>query len=193
MLPGLVAADLPADAVEVACIADAFGVKGWFKVHPYSADPQAIFSSKQWFLVSAIRGPAAFDGVVQVVISDIRHHADAVVAHTHGIDDRDTATALRGVRVFISRANFPSVQKDEYYWIDLIGLSIINRQGQALGVVRDLLCSGPQSVLVIDDVCGAQTNHTAPSVERLIPFVSAYIDDVDLASKRITVDWQADD
>ena len=49
-LPGLEAAELPADAIEVGRIADAWGIKGWFKVLPHSADPEALFSSKCWYL-----------------------------------------------------------------------------------------------------------------------------------------------
>jgi 16S rRNA processing protein RimM len=55
-----------------------------------------------------------------------------------------------------------------------------------LGLVRDLLSTGPQTVLVIDDIQEAQT------VERMIPFVAAYIDDVNLTERRILVDWQPD-
>lgn len=45
------AAELPADAIEVGRITDAWGVKGWFKILPYSADPEALLSSKRWFLL----------------------------------------------------------------------------------------------------------------------------------------------
>jgi 16S rRNA processing protein RimM len=50
MTPGLdlESADLPADAVEVGRIAEAWGIKGWFKVLPHSADPQALFYYKRW-------------------------------------------------------------------------------------------------------------------------------------------------
>ncbi|MCX7233905.1 MAG: ribosome maturation factor RimM, partial [Burkholderiales bacterium] len=60
MLAGLEAAELPADAIEVGRIADAWGLKGWFKVLPYSADPQALFSSQSWFLLPAEKGPRTF-------------------------------------------------------------------------------------------------------------------------------------
>ena len=56
MLTGLEAAELPADAIEVGRIADAWGIKGWFKVLPYSADPEALFTSKRWFLLPTERG-----------------------------------------------------------------------------------------------------------------------------------------
>ena len=48
MIAGLEAAELPADAIEVGRIADAWGVKGWFKVISFSAEPEALFSSKRW-------------------------------------------------------------------------------------------------------------------------------------------------
>jgi 16S rRNA processing protein RimM len=102
------------------------------------------------------------------------------------VDDRGAADALRGARIFVPKSGFPAAQKDEYYWVDLIGLDVINREGQRLGLVRDLLSTGPQTVLVIDDIQEAQT------VERMIPFVAAYIDDVNLTERRILVDWQPD-
>ncbi len=49
-MPELEASVLPADAVEVGRIADAWGIKGWFKVAAFSADPEALFTAKQWYL-----------------------------------------------------------------------------------------------------------------------------------------------
>lgn len=93
---------------------------------------------------------------------------------------------LRGARIFISRASFPSAQSDEYYWVDLLGLTVVNRQGESMGVVRELLSTGPQTVLVL----GYEVD--GKPLERMIPFVAAFIDDVDLTARRITVDWQSD-
>lgn len=186
MLPGLEAAELPADAIEVGRILDAWGIKGWFKVLPYSADPEALFSSKSWFLLPTEKGVKTFDGVGLMKIKEAKIHSDTVVACAQGIDDRNAADALRGARIFISRSSFPAAQKDEYYWVDLIGLEVINRQGVALGQVRDLLTTGPQTVLVIEYFDQGKV------LDRMIPFVSAYVDAVDLAARRITVDWQAD-
>jgi len=186
MLPGLEAAELPADAIEVGRIADAWGIKGWFKVLPYSADPEALFSSKRWFLLPAEKGAKTFIGVGKLAIKEAKTHSDSVVACAHEVDDRSAADLLRGARVFISRASFPTAQKDEYYWVDLLGLEVVNREGIALGQVRDLLSTGPQTVLVIDYLQDGQL------LQRMIPFVSVYIDDVDLNARRILVDWQAD-
>ena len=180
------AADLPADAIEVGRIADAWGIKGWFKVLPYSASPEALFSSKRWFLQPSEKGAKNFSGTVLLKINEAKDHSDSVVAHAQDIDDRNDAELLKGARIFISRASFPSTKTDEYYWVDLIGLDVVNREGAALGQVKELLHTGPQTVLVL------AYQEDGKGKERMIPFVSVYIDAVDLVAKRITADWQAD-
>jgi len=186
MLPGLEAAELPVDAIEVGRITDAWGIKGWFKVLPYSAHPEALFSSKRWFLLPTEKGVKTFEGVGQLKIREAKTHSDTVVAWAHEVEDRTAADALRGARIFIAKSSFPTPQKDEYYWVDLIGLAVVNREGLALGQVSELLSTGPQTVLVINDETDGQTQ------QRMIPFVAAYVDEVDLAARRILVDWQPD-
>lgn len=186
MTPGLEAAELPADAVEVGRIGDAWGIKGWFRIIPYSAAPEALFSSKRWFLQPAERGAKAFTGTVKLPIREAKEHSDSVVASAHGVDDRNAAELLKGARIFIPRSSFPTAGDDEYYWVDLIGLRVVNRESIELGVVRDLLSTGPQTVLV------ATYEHEGKTFERMIPFVSAFIDRVDLPGRCITVDWQPD-
>jgi 16S rRNA processing protein RimM len=186
MSPGLEAAELPADAIEVGRIGDAWGIKGWFRVIPYSAEPEALFSSKRWFLLPPDRGARHFTGPVSLRIREAKEHSDAVVASAHDVPDRTAAEALKGARVFVPRSSFPTAATDEYYWVDLIGLDVINREGLNLGQVRDLLHTGPQTVLVAERVEGDKT------LECLIPFVSVYIDAVELAERRIRVDWQLD-
>ncbi|HPH13470.1 MAG TPA: ribosome maturation factor RimM [Burkholderiaceae bacterium] len=186
MLSGLEAAELPADAIEVGRIADAWGIKGWFKVLPYSASPEALFSSKRWYLLPTEKGVKTFAGTLKLVIKEAKEHSDTVVATAQDVDDRSAAEALRGARIFIARSSFPTAEKDEYYWVDLIGLNVINREGIALGSVKELLSTGAQTVLVMD------YEQDGKPQERMIPFVAAYVDDVDLAARRITVDWQPD-
>ncbi len=186
MLTQLEAAQLPADAIEVGRIQDAWGVKGWFKVLPHSADPQALFSSKRWFILPSERGEKTFTGVLKLAIREAKTHSDSVVATAQDIDDRSAAEALRGARIFVARSSFPTADKDEYYWVDLIGLDVVNRAGLALGQVKDLLSTGPQTVLVLEFSAEGATQ------ERMIPFVAAFVDDVDLRARKITVDWQPD-
>ncbi len=183
---GLEPAELPADAVEVGRIADAWGVKGWFKVLPYSSHPEALFSSKRWFLLPTEKGTPTFSGSMKLAVKEAKEHSGHVVVHAHEVSDRSDAEALRGARILISRASFPTAAVDEYYWVDLIGLAVVNREQVALGTVRELLSTGPQTVLVMEYLENGKLQ------DRLIPFVSAYVDEVDFAGRCIRVDWQAD-
>ena len=187
MATGLQPAELPADAVEVGRVQDAWGIQGWFKVQPYSASPEALFSSKRWYLQPPERGAkASFDGTVLLPIKQAKEHGEWIVAAAHDVPDRTAAEGLKGARVFIARSSFPTPAEGEYYWVDLIGLDVVNREGLALGRVTDLMATGPQQVLVL------AYDEEGKSRERLIPFVGAYVDAVDLSARRITVDWQAD-
>jgi len=183
MLPTLEAAELPADAIEVARIADAWGIKGWFKVLPHSAQPEALFSSKRWFLQAP---GAAASTAFRLAIREAKEHSDCIVATSEDVPDRNAAEALRGARVFVPRSSFPTAGDDEYYWVDLIGLSVVNREGVVLGTVRELLATGPQTTLVL------AAEEDGKAVERMVPFVSVFVDKVDLPGRLITVDWQPD-
>ena len=186
---------LPDDAIEVGRVLDAWGVKGWLKILPHSPDPEALFSAKSWFLQTPDAkfrpGFNAFVGTITVAVDEAKTHSDSVVAKIEGLDDRNDAEALRGCRIFLPRSAFPNASKDEYYWVDLIGLNVVNRDGIVLGCVRDLMATGPNSVLCVEYQL-AHDDGSSSTEERMIPFVSAYIDSVDVAGKLITVDWQLD-
>jgi len=186
----------PEDAVEVGRILDAWGIKGGVKVQAYSADAQALFSSRRWFLQPPEQDKPMMvkpkSGAIPrlIKITSVRDHGEGIVATIQGVADRNGAEALRGARIFVSRSVFPSADPDEFYWVDLIGLAVINRQGEALGTVEGLIDTGPHSVLRIVPV--GLTAPVKPDQERLVPFVAAFVDDVDLEQRQITVDWGLD-
>ena len=191
-------ADWPDDAIEVGRIVDAWGLKGWIKVQPFAANPQALFSSRRWFLLPSektslrpVVASATGSPIPSLLkITQIKDHGDVVVALTQEVADRTGAEALRGARVFIGRASFPTAGPDEFYWVDLIGLAVINRERVTLGSVIGLIDTGPHSVLRVAPA-GTPADATSES-ERLIPFVAAYIDDVSLERREIAVDWGLD-
>jgi 16S rRNA processing protein RimM len=194
MKPTQAATAWPEDAVEVGRIVGAWGLKGWFKVQPFASDPQALFASRVWFIrppeVAAI-GPvptaARSSPPGRLDIEQIKDHGDVVVALAQGVGDRNGAEALHGSRIFVSRADFPKPGLDEFYWVDLIGLAVVNREGVALGSVAGLIDTGPHSVLRV-----VPEGESSADAERLIPFVSAYVDQVSLGDRLITVDWGLD-
>ena len=182
----------PEDAIEVGRVLDAWGVKGWIKVQPFAADPQALFSSRRWFLKppedGVLKKPVATAYPPLLRVTEAKNHGDVVVAQVKDVSDRAGAEALRGAHVFIGRSSFPTAGPDEFYWVDLLGLSVVNREGVALGTVAGLIDTGPHSVLRVVPADAAATEES----ERLIPFVAAYVDAVSLEQRLITVDWGLD-
>lgn len=183
---------MPHDALEVGRILDAWGLKGWLRVQPFSEDAEALLRAKRWHLSPPeIDGFARLPGLAKrwppfLDIASSRMHGEAVVAQVSGVDDRTGAEQLRGARIFVSRASFPKVGPDEFYWVDLIGMAVVNREGHRFGDVVGLMSTGPQSVLRI----GREGSSAAE--ELLIPFVDAYVDGVDMPARTITVDWGID-
>ncbi|MFN4264749.1 MAG: ribosome maturation factor RimM [Aquabacterium sp.] len=189
----------PEDAVEVGRVLDAWGVKGGIKVLPFSSDPQALFCTKKWFLQPAeVQGavvtkpgaattagvqPARLARPRMLKVRQAREQGDVIVVTADDLTDRNTAESLKGARVFVSRSAFPTPDTDEFYWVDLMGLTVVNRQDEVLGEVVDLMETGPHCVLRVKG---------EDKVERMIPFVSVYIDSVSLADKRIVADWGLD-
>ncbi len=176
--------DVPADLVLVGHVLDAWRLDGSIKVAPYSADADALLAAREWWF--DVRGAMrSFD------VMSAKAHGSTVTARLVGIVDRDAAEGLKGARISVARRAFPVTDDDEYYWVDLIGAKVVNLVDEPLGEVADLLDNGAHQTLVVrattDDGAGHET-----TVERLIPFVDAFVSTVDLKGRRIVVDWQAD-
>ena len=111
----------PEDAVEVGRVMGSWGVKGWIKVQPFSLDPQALFSTKRWFLRAAEGAAVAHTAAVaaQAVLKIVqaKAHGDLVIASAQDLQDRDAAEALRGARVFVSRSSFPGSLERAWSWV----------------------------------------------------------------------------
>lgn len=194
---------MPEDAVEVGRVMGAWGVKGWIKVQPFSLDPQALFSTRRWFLQAPHDASPGLRTVLSarpvLKVTQAKDHGDMVVASAQDLEGRDAAEALRGARVFVSRSSFPTAGEGEYYWVDLIGLNVVNRDGVVLGEVVGLLETGAHDVLRIQppaelgqERASSGRKSASQPTECLIPFVAAYVDGVDMAARRITVDWGLD-
>ncbi len=63
--------------------------------------------------------------------------------------------------IFVAREHFPQAEDGEYYWVDLLGLTVRNREGVVLGVVKDLLSTGPQTVLVLSQTLEGKDDRAA--------------------------------
>jgi 16S rRNA processing protein RimM len=160
-------------------LAAPYGIEGWIKARPFTAAPGALLEYDRWWLARQERDDAwqAF----RVLKS--RLHADTVVAQLEGIAAREDAMAWRGALVGVPREMLPHALPGEYYRDELVGLIVVNLEGQGLGRVAGFLESGAHPILQVDAEDGRA---------RLIPWVPAYIDAVDIEARRILVDWPLD-
>ena len=161
--------------VAMGYIKGAFGIKGWVKVAASTEYADSLLDYADWRLVK--------DNKTLIVSpSEGQLHNGELQVKLTGIDDRDEAHALRGYTIEVSRDQFADTEEDEYYWADLIDMSVINRQEEILGKVSKLMETGAHDVLVVDGQYG----------QKLIPFVAQFIDRVDVENRTITVDWGSD-
>jgi len=179
---------LPDDAIEVGAIVDAYGLKGWVKIAPHAHaghGGDAMLAAKRWWLVKGNERKS-----VRCLQSKV--HSDTVVAHFAGCNDRDLAYALRGHSIYVLRSDFPKLTgEDEFYWVDLIGLEVVNEANVALGQVANMIDNGAHSIMRVEFPTTGKDGSPATG-ERLIPFVGVYVKTVDQAARKIVVDWDVD-
>ena len=198
--------DLPADLVEVGRVMSAYGVRGWVKVQPYSASAEALLSINKWWLRAPVppnkAGSLATASAQLYTVVKSRPHSATVVALFQGFDDRDPAEKLKAHTVWVSRAEFPAVDEDEHYWVDLIGCLLYgdhNGQSVLVGKVVNVFDNGAHAVLELHtgslndqaQFVAHSTDKAKPIVE-MVPFVDAYIHSVDTDTKQIHSSWSVD-
>lgn len=157
-----------------------FGIKGWVRIAPFGDDPESWGEMPQLWISRDDTAPAKAWQTVDVI--ECRVHGTGLIASLKQVPDRNAADSVKGWFVGAPREAMPEPGEEEFYWADLIGLAVVNKDGEALGEVAGLMSTGAHDVLRVVD----------GDTERLIPFVAAYALEVDTAARRITVDWQKD-
>ena len=148
-------------------VAGHYGVRGWIRVQRPEA---ALADCGRWWI-----------GGQEYPVEEVKEHSGALLAKLTGIDSREAALKLKGTPVSVRREDLPEPEQGTYYLADLVGLEVVNEQGQALGVVQRIFTNGAQEVM---EVVGDRA--------RLLPWVPAIVKRVDLEKKQIDVEWGAD-
>jgi 16S rRNA processing protein RimM len=151
-------------------VAGAYGVRGWVKAVPQAGVQDGLAGAKEWWL----------DGVRHRVAQAKRHSA-TVIAKLEGIDTPEQARSLKGREIAVARGALPEAGAGHYYLADLLGLEVVNTEGEKLGVVRHWYTNGPQDLMEV-----------AGDAVRLVPWVAAVVRAVDLEAGVIEVEWGAD-
>lgn len=168
--------------LEVGRFGSVYGVRGWIRIISETENPENVFTYSPWLLRKA-------GGWRSIQLSEWKRHNEGYICKIEGISDREQAKLLTGQAVFVTEDVLPPLQEGEYYWRDLIGLSVVNTAGYALGVVDDLMDTGSNSVLIVR----AEERDAFGKKERLIPVINGrFVKGVDFGAKVITVDWDPD-
>jgi len=162
------------DLVVMGRVVAPYGVFGWLKIVPDTEEFDGLLDYKTWWI-------GKDSDWRELKVESAKTHNDVLVVKLQGIEDRDAAVACKGKQIAVPRASLPKLKGDEYYWSDLIGLTVKNQQDVDFGKITDVFATGANDVIV-----------TTGDKERLIPYIAQVILEVDLDAKTMLVDWDAD-
>ena len=152
------------------------GLLGWVKVQAFTQHLDALIDYDTWHLGNDAQPWREFK------VIECKPHTKVLVAKLEGIGDRTAAENCKGMLIAVPRSSLPKANDEEYYWSDLVGMTVVNLEGEQLGKVDQLLDMGANDILCVRNDKG----------EILIPFLSHVVQKVSLDEKLIRVDWQAD-
>ena len=168
--------------IAIGRVSTVYGIKGWVKIFSHTSPMENIFSYQPWVLVNEA------GTVLDLKVASWKKHGKGLVAQFEGYADRNQAMQLNGIEIRVDESAIPPAADNEIYWRDLIGMAVINQQGERLGLIKTLLETGANDVLVVKGC-----KDSIDRKERLIPWVpEQYVDSIDTQTKQVTVDWQSD-
>lgn len=151
-------------------IGAAHGLRGEVRLHSFTSDPRAIASY----------GPLETEDGRVLAIESLRPAKDHFVAKLAGIADRDAASALVNVKLYVPRERLPQTNEpDEFYHADLVGLAVVDRAGDRLGTIVAIHNFGAGDLIEVRPDAGGNTE--------LLPFDNTTVPTVDVAAGRIVV------
>ncbi len=162
---------MASDRVELGRVAGIHGLQGWLKVISYTSPKEAIFDY-----------PDLWVGDRKLTKYKGKPHGRGLMMLISGMDNRTAVEPLVEQTIWIPREQLPKADAGEYYWCDLIGLSVQNTEGFIFGRIDRMLETGANDVMVVK---GEQ--------EYLIPFITPdVVESVDLEQGKAVVNWQPD-
>ncbi|TBW57839.1 ribosome maturation factor RimM [Marinobacter halodurans] len=159
-------------------ITSVFGVKGWVKVYSYTAPMEGILEYRNWHVRQGGKR-------IRLEVSEGKRHGPGIVVRLKGVDDRDVARSYCGLDITVPTEDLPELPAGEYYWRQLEGLRVETPGGACLGVVKNLMETGANDVIVVRPTADSMDNR-----ERLIPYLpDQVILRIDLDAGVMVADW----
>jgi 16S rRNA processing protein RimM len=156
--------------IAVGRVAGAFGVRGEVRITAFTEEPLAL---------ARYRELKRQDGSAGLTVLSARDAKGGIVCRCAGVETKEQADALRGLRLFIPREALPAPEEDEFYLADLIGLSVHTPEGETLGAIKSVQDFGAGDILEITPAAGGPTWYLA--------FTRETVPTVDIAGGKVVV------
>ena len=170
----------PSALIKIATLKKPYGIKGWLWVFSDTDSHADIFDMPNWWIKTAT-------GFKPLTVTDWREQGSGLVASFKEIPDRNVAETMNGATIWVDKANLPTLDDDEYYWSDLVGLTVINEAGENLGVIKEMFETSAHEIISVKP-----TADSIDGEERLIPWHTDIVLNVDLKTKTMLVAWGSD-
>jgi 16S rRNA processing protein RimM len=158
----------------IARFGKTYGIHGWIKINSYTTPVEKVLEYDCWL----IKQDAQW---VPLNLEAKKLHGNSIIAKIKGYDNPESVKYFTNQEIAVAKEQLQQLPENEYYWSDLIGLTVVNLQGVVLGTVQELMGTGVNDVLVVTG-----------DRRRLIPYLSQVVIAVELGKKQITVDWGED-
>ncbi|MGH7804822.1 MAG: ribosome maturation factor RimM [Candidatus Binatia bacterium] len=162
----------PSGRVDFGRLVGTHGVRGELKLRPHNpASPLVERLESVTLTTSAAPEPRTYG------LTGIRPHRGNWLVWLEGVDSLDDAELLVGATLWIDAADLAPLAEGQFYYRDLVGLEVVNEEGEPLGHVKGVIETGAAAVLELAD--GER--------ERLVPMTDEVVRSVDVSARRIVI------
>ncbi len=159
------------DFLEIGQIVNSYGIKGFFKVVPFTDDITRFNNLKNIYIERNKK-------LESKEIEEVKYHKNLVLLKIKGIDDINDTEQYKNCYLKIDRKDAIGLPEDTYFITDLMGIEVFTEEGKHLGNIVDIFPTGSNDVYVVKDESGNQI---------LLPAIGEVIKKVDVTARKMIV------
>ena len=157
--------------LQVGVISSTHGIRGEVKVFPTTDDVKRFKKLKKVILDTGREH-------LPLEVESVKFFKQFAIVKFKGLDNINDIEKYKGKSLLVDRENAVKLRKDEYFIADMIGLQVYTEDGEAFGVLKDVLETGANDVYIID---------SSKHGEVLVPAIKQCILDVDIEGQKMTI------
>ncbi|MDD5287139.1 MAG: ribosome maturation factor RimM [Desulfuromonadaceae bacterium] len=161
----------PHELISLGKISATHGIRGHLKLYSYSGNIESLQCSETVFL----KGKSGL--LKEVGLKTVAAHAGGFILALDGFTDIEEVQPFVGNELCLKRSQLPEPAEDEYYWRDLIGLTVVTDKGVVLGPIADIFETGSSDIYVV----------RGNNKEYLIPAIADVISVIDIPGRRMII------